>query len=270
MKKVIREVDEKKGIIQITIADERWYEKTVVDSITGANVKKYVPSVTWISGCYPKGVEFYKWLANHGWDESQAIKIAAGTRGTKVHTAIDDVLQGKEVRIDSKYMNRETGQEEELTLDECDCILSFVNWAKEAKPVPITWEKTIFSNKFNYAGTIDLVCLIDGVAWIVDYKTGQSVWTEYELQVSAYKQALLENLAELAKENPKFSGITDVKLGILQVGYKRNKNQYKFTEVEYQFPLFMNARAIWEKEHGGEKPSMRDYPIILSPKIETV
>jgi hypothetical protein len=64
-------------------------------------ILKYVPSVTWITGHYPKGVQFYKWLAEHGWDESQAIKQAAGDNGSKVHDAISAILRGEEVRIDS-------------------------------------------------------------------------------------------------------------------------------------------------------------------------
>ena len=34
MKKVIREVDEKRGIVQVTIADERWYVKEEKDPKT--------------------------------------------------------------------------------------------------------------------------------------------------------------------------------------------------------------------------------------------
>jgi hypothetical protein len=44
------------------------------------------------------------------------------------------VLRGEEVRIDSKFLNRSSEQLEELTLEECDAILSFVNWRNEAKP----------------------------------------------------------------------------------------------------------------------------------------
>ena len=33
-----------------------------------------------IAGHYPKGIAFYKWLAEKGWDESQALKSAAGDK----------------------------------------------------------------------------------------------------------------------------------------------------------------------------------------------
>jgi hypothetical protein len=69
-----------------------------------------------------------------------------------------------------------------------------------------------------------LVCEIAGQPYIIDFKTGQNVWPEYELQVSAYKHAL---------EDKGF------KLAILQVGYKRNKAGWKFTEIEDKFDLFL-------------------------------
>lgn len=263
MKKIIRETDEKRGIIQVTIADERWYVKEERDGKTELPTLRYVPSVTWITGHYPKGIAFYKWLAEHGWDESQAIKQAAGDKGSKVHDAISAVLRGEEVRIDSKFLNRSTEQLEELSLEECDAILSFVHWRDEAKPETIAYDVTVFSDKYGYAGTIDYLCKIGGVVYIIDFKTSQQVWPEYELQVSAYKKPF--ELAETSIEG--FTDVGDIKLAILQVGYRRNKNGYKFTEVEDQFDLFLAARQIWAKESDGQEPKKKDYPIVLSPAL---
>jgi len=65
--------DKSTGIVQVTIADERWYMMPPDYTIA-------VPSVTWKADYYPKGTEFYKWLANHGWDEAESIKKAAGIK----------------------------------------------------------------------------------------------------------------------------------------------------------------------------------------------
>ncbi len=258
MQKVIRVVDDKRGIVQVTTADERWYVKEITDPVSGLPKFLYVPSVTWIAGHYPKGIQFYKWLADHGWDEAQAIKQAAGDKGSKVHDAISAILRGEEVRIDSKFINRSTGEEEELTLEECEAILSFVNWRNEVKPESLAWDITVFSERYGYAGTIDYVCKIDGVPYIVDFKTSSQVWPEYELQVSAYSQALQED-GRASKP---------ARLAILQIGYKRNKAGYKWNEVEDQFPLFLAARQIWSKECEGQQPKQRDYPIVLSPALK--
>lgn len=259
MKKVIRDVDETRGIVQVTISDERWYFKPSADENLNP-IYKPVPSVTWICGSYPKGVPFYKWLADKGWDESQAIKEAAGNKGSKIHQAIDAILKGdQDIRIDSKFINHKTEQPEELTLEECDAILAFLAWYKETKPEVICWEYTIYSDKHNYAGTIDLVCRINGKLFIVDFKTGQNVWPEYELQVSAYGKAILNGEHAITQ----IGYVETIGLAILQIGYRGNKAGYKFKEVDMQFDLFLAAQKIWEKEHGNEIPSKRDYPIVL-------
>lgn len=244
MKKIIRQVSN--GIVQITTVDERWYQQGDL----------FVPSVTWIAGHYPKGIGFYKWLADKGWDEAESIKSAAGDKGSKVHNAIVDLIDGKEVQMDDKYLNNSTEQEEELSLEEYQCLMSFTDWFKAIKPKVLAREIVIFSKEYNYAGTVDLICRIGKDVWVIDFKTSQYVWPEFELQVSAYKHAT------------KIKGVRNIKVGVLQLGYKRNKNAYKFTEVEDKFELFLSAQKIWANENKGVEPKQKDYPTSLSIKQE--
>lgn len=250
MKKIIKLVDEKRGIAQITTADERWYVRQAINVVSGVPETKFVPSVTWISSFFPKNIFFYKWLASTGWDEAQAIKSAAGDKGTKVHHAVTDLLAGKEIAMNANYLNPTTGQGEELTLDEYECLMSFAEWFKLTKPEIIANELVVWNDEVGYAGTVDLVVKIGDQNWIIDLKTGQNLWTEHELQISAYKHAL-----KLEQEP---------KLALLQVGYKRNKHSWKFTEVEDKFGLFLAAREIWRNETDGEQPRQKDYPLTLS------
>jgi hypothetical protein len=98
--------------------------------------------------------------------------------------------------------------------------------------------------------------------FLIDFKTSQSLHTEHELQVSAYKQALQQQ--DYAKD-----GVTNpYRLAILQLGYKRNKLGYKFTEVEDDFPAFLAAHTIFTKEVGRQDPPRRTYPISLSLNID--
>ena len=149
MKKIIREVDEARGIVQITTADERWYLKPSVDPVSGIPVYQPVPSVTWVAGYWPKGIGFYRWLADKGWDEAEAAKQAAGDKGSRVHLAIERILRGEEFRIDTKVMDKgrssEAGLvETELTYEELLCVQSFLDWFKETKPETIGTERTVF------------------------------------------------------------------------------------------------------------------------------
>ncbi|MCD6370521.1 MAG: PD-(D/E)XK nuclease family protein [Thermoplasmata archaeon] len=263
MKKEIREVKtiNKEKIIQITTLDERWYAKSVIDSQT--NLPRYIfyPSVTWISSYYPKGIAFYKWLANKGWEESEAIKISAGEKGSKIHQATQMIDDGKEVAMEDKFINPTTMELEELTPEEYKAVMDFTEWLDITKPELLANEITVFGD--DYAGTIDRIYRIDGQIWIVDIKTGQNIWEEYKLQLSAYSHANI-NYKEL--------GITDKewqnrRLAILQIGYHRNQRGYKFTEVEDKYNLFRMARQIWENENPNAKPDQASYPLRLMSKV---
>jgi hypothetical protein len=253
MKKEIIVVDKEKGVYRVTTPDERFYLTEGKDKETGLPTFLWKPSVTWIAGYYPKGIAFYKWLANKGWDEAESIKSSAGDKGSRVHNCITNLIAGGTVNMEDKYLNNSTGLEEELTVEEYECLMAFTNWANEVKPQFILSEVTVESEKYNYAGTVDCVAKIGEQVYIIDFKTGQYIWPEYELQISAYKQALKEMGRKVDK----------VKLAFLQVGYKRNKKGYKFTEVEDKFELFLHAKAIWTNECGGQKPKQSEYPLSL-------
>lgn len=247
MKKLIKVVDALTNTVQITTADERWYVKG----------KDFVPSVTWICGYYPKGIGFMKWLASKGWDEAEAIKSAAGDKGSKVHYAVEDILNGVEVKMNDKYVNPSTGQEEELSVEEYECLMSLVDWYNEVKPVVLRTEITGFGDGF--AGTIDLICKIDGQLYIVDFKTGQYIWAEHYLQLSAYKRLEIKGI-----------DLKDAKLAILQLNYRMNKKRFKFTELEDKFPLFLAAKEIWANETADIVPLQKDYPMALKLDLTKV
>lgn len=279
MQKVIKLLDEKRGIVQCTVADERWYFKASKDQQTGNPVMKAVPSVTWIAGHWPKGIHFYKWLAEQGWDESQAIKQAAGDKGSKVHEALSAIIRGEEVRIDSKFVNRSKSTEEvpyleELTFDEVECIISFLDWRKTLTSFePVAWDITVFSEQFGYAGSVDLIARVDGELYIIDFKTSQYIWDEYELQVSAYRRAVENGENPIYMTNPNGTentmvDVSSIKTAILQVGYKKNKARFKFTETPDRFDDFIGvAKKIWERTSATQEPRRVDIPVVLSPAI---
>ena len=57
------------------------------------------------------------------------------------------------------------------------------------------------------------------------------------------------------------------KLAILQIGYKKNKKGYKFTEVQDKYHLFKNAYKVWKNENPNFKPKERDYPTVIFSKF---
>ena len=294
MQKTIREVDQERGIVQITVADERWYMKPSTSETSGIPTYKGVPSVTWKASYYPKGVGYYKWLGEHGWDESQALMREAGDKGSRVHLAVEKIIAGEEFRIDTKVADKSIGMELELSYDELVCVKSFCDWRAEMEQEylieTVRSETVVFSEKHDYAGTIDWIVRLTPKAegknplklagptiFVVDFKTSQQVWTSAEMQVSAYKKALEsgENPIKLLNDNGTETGemmdVTNIRVAILQLGYKLNKKYFKFTEVDDCFDMFLVSSKIWEREVGKQEVKVVDFPIVLSagkPKPE--
>lgn len=234
-------------LIRITFQDERWYfhEKT----------ESYLPSVTWCANYWHRDDYLIKWIAKNGWDDAEMIKKSKGNRGTRVHNAIEYLIENKEISINQTFYNEPTDKQEELTADEWECVMSFQAWFEKTKPKILEVEIPIFQLpneefKYGYAGTIDLVCKIDGEYWIVDLKTSADIHKTHILQQSAYKNVIKERYKE-------------IKLGILQVGYARNKNKYKFTEIPDRLDLFKLAYGTWDEEVHSKYPLQKDYPIKL-------
>jgi hypothetical protein len=248
----------KKNVMRITSLNERWYAKISINPKTKSKEYIYYPSSTWISGYYPKGTYFYKWLAGKGWSEVEAVKQAAADKGSRVHYACENLDKGKKIKITDKYINLSTGKKEELSKEEIDCIISYRDFLDEVGPVLLAQEITSFGDV--YAGTADKIFKIGNQIWIIDLKTSQSIWPEHELQISSYShmQFDLKKLAITEKE------WKNRKLAILQIGYKKNKKGWKFTEVQDKYHLFRNvAYKIWKNENPDFKPKERDYPTII-------
>jgi hypothetical protein len=247
MKYEIKQVDEAKGIVRITTADERWYHAEDEDIFYGSS--------TWICGYLPKETPFYKWLASKGWDDAEAIKMSRGNSGSKTHNGCEILMKGKELKIDDSVKNNK-GELEELSTEEWEAIMSFRDWFKETNPKVLKVETIVISRLHRYAGTLDILCEIDGQLWVIDLKTSQYIWDEHKIQLSSYKQGVIECFPEHKDK--------DIKLGILQLGYKRNKKKFKFTEIEDNFDLFLAVKKIWFEKCKNIKPLQKDYPLKLS------
>lgn len=278
MKKEIRAVDEKNGLVRITTTDERWYAKATSSPVDGLPTFKFLPSVTWILSVFPK-LGLMRLRDEIGAEESELLKRLGGERGSKVHAACSAIIEGKEVRIDSKFDNG-NGVEEELTADEVRYVASFISWIEKAKPKFIAWDRTIVSEQFGYAGTFDFIAEMNeenpgaegGSVYLVDIKTSKVITTEHAMQVSSYRAALAED-QEFALNDAKSE---DMKLAILQLGapaLKTIPHEWRFKEVDDCFELFLATKKVWEDVYETQIKdtkgcSQRDYPIVLSAARE--
>lgn len=203
--------------------------------------KKHYPSSTTILQSYPFGQHLVKWIADHGYNESQEIKEKAGVEGNHVHNAIERLIK------------KETLYKSDYSLEEWSKLCAFADWVRDYSPKFLATETLLYSQKHGYAGRTDAVCEVAGKIVVADWKTSKSIYPHFALQVASYAHAIEE-----------MSG--DVKIdecAILQLGTKNKKN-YRwalYPEWREHFKTFLNVKKVWEYENGITK----DYePPVLS------
>lgn len=98
------------------------------------------------------------------------------------------------------HLNKEeldtTDYSEKQIQEAKNCIKSFLEWEKHHKLESIFLEQPLVSEKHRFGGTIDFYGYVNGELSVVDFKTGR-IYDEATIQVSAYKQLLLENGSEV-------------------------------------------------------------------------
>jgi len=253
MKKELKTVDKKRGIIQITTVDERFYAFPSVNKITGLPEYEFIPSVTYILTAMNKGKGFETWLKTQG-DNADEIKIAAANKGSRIHHAITALINGASISIDAMFPDS-VGLSAPLTADEYAAVCTFSTWHKSVKPEYIASEFIVRGD--GYAGTVDISCQIKGVPYIIDIKSGQGIYESYVVQLSAYKHATPIGIEPVLD-------ISGARLAILQVGYNRCKDGYKFTEVKDKYEVFCAVKKVFDNEHGDARPRQIDLPLMVN------
>lgn len=99
----------------------------------------------------------------------------AGNVGSAVHSYIEHITKGTNTQPPSEMAQ--------------EYIHQFRRFVEDFNPKFIENEATVFSRTYGYAGTMDAMVEIDGVRYILDYKTGKNVYPEAALQISAYARA---------------------------------------------------------------------------------
>lgn len=108
-----------------------------------------------------------------------AARKEAADIGSNVHAYAEAVLRGEDPP--------------KLATAEAEAgAKAFEAWLRESAVEPLAIERRVFSKQHWFAGTVDLVALIDGRLAIADFKTSSGIYPEYALQTSAYKLAWKE------------------------------------------------------------------------------
>lgn len=196
--------------------------------------KKVIPSVTSILGLIDKSRPLLIWAENLSRNYlkdylgqelteeviESAVKQYAQKRddaadtGHQVHDWISNFINAKINETDTPEVNSD------MPAEVINGINGFIDWYNSHDVCFLMSEKIVYSKKNNYIGTFDVLMTIDSELILADFKTGKSVYPEFQLQLAAYDQALQEE----------YEGYKVKKYMILHF----NKDDGSFETVEYK------------------------------------
>lgn len=115
---------------------------------------------------------------------SQRELAKASEIGSQAHEWIEWTLKAR--------MLEQPGKPPVITDKARWAVMAWEDWAKSVELKPIFVEQVVYSPKFGYAGTLDLLAEVNGKLTVLDWKTGKAIYPEAHLQNAAYRQAIRE------------------------------------------------------------------------------
>ena len=242
-------LDFKPELKQINFLDRRVYKR---------KEGTFYPSVTTILQYMPKNKFFDNWLKDVG-HNADLIMRKAGKEGTQVHEAAEALVLGEEIHWMDDYGKAKYSQ---LVWE---MILKFYDFWTTHKPELISTEEFVYSDKFKYAGTADLLVKMDGEVWLLDIKTSNNLHRSYNLQLAAYAKAIEEAKGIKIQR----TGIIWLKASTRSASKKKGSYQGKgwqikaIDEIDYNFDLFQTIYKLYLLENPNTEPIYKSYPTTL-------
>ncbi|MDO8601800.1 MAG: hypothetical protein Q7R62_01550 [bacterium] len=206
----------------------------------------------------------YQFYGQVGFENGKAISQRSAEEGTAVHEAVEKIMIGQK-----------PGDMLSQIVPAVRAFLEFIKTVK-IKVNPEHVERRIINPEHRYAGTIDTMATIDGRFGVLDIKTSEAVYRDYNIQTSAYMDALTREFKDLTTrwilridqiQNCKNCGSTRRNKGGREK-IKRNgtvpcyggehdwnepKGVIELKEIETpwqdDFNAFLGAKKLWEWEH---------------------
>lgn len=229
-----------------------------------------VPSVTSISGLLDKSSFLVPWSAKLAAEwvapnvealaflpddatrvtviKEQAKLLRNGNRdiGSLAHNTIEAIIHGEHVQVDPRVQPQVDG---------------FLEWREEFVQQIIVVEATVWSYRYDYAGTLDLgVVLKTGELALVDVKTGKDVHEDAALQITALARAdsIISTAGEIANLPWQTGGVLHLPqpvrtaTGKLSVRGKWSYRPVQMRDVDWDCFLALRRAHDWEKHHAGD------------------
>ena len=192
------------------------------------------PSVTSVISFISRK-KFADWRAKVGEKEANRKTKHATTRGTRLHRVFEEYLQNGDYKALDEYQVPLVNLMFNSAKKELDTRLSNI----------YQQETNMYSDRLCLAGTVDLICDVDGEMSIVDFKTSERAkpeeWLEdYFVQLSAYWAMFSEKTGVVPKKLVVFLVAEN---GEVQIVERTNPLDYLKTLRDYvsQFIQYRDA-----------------------------
>lgn len=197
------------------------------------------PSVTEITGLYTSK-EMLEFRGDVGNKRFESVMNMAAAIGTRTHAIIEDVME-RDTPTGAAF-----SEEREAYM--ADQALA---WVKENVEKVVAQEEGLFSSKYRYGGTADLVAVLKGRGprpWIVDWKTSTETYNVMGIQLSAYGNLYNESRGWL------FDDFGDgVDNGLIVRLDKKSGGEPEvrpFRNLKAYFEAFKGLRVLYDVIHG--------------------
>jgi hypothetical protein len=186
---------------------EHWYSVN--------SVENPLKSVTMVLGVVDKGYAYSEWLKATGINSDYISRIAK-EKGSFLHNTIERAIYGEEISVDH-------GFGEIMEKREWIKLENWFNWWEwmlaENELETHRVEQIVYNQRLGVAGTADWIGKVNGEVWLFDWKTGNAIHDESDLQVSIY--AYMYNKMIERKE---IDAEPIQRVAVVHVGAKNKKN----------------------------------------------
>lgn len=112
----------------------------------------------------------------------------AADAGTLAHMMVEAHIRGENPNA-VLLKNSDAGEVRKLARQ---AFQSYLAWEAQSRIKIVDQEMSLVSEKYQYGGTPDAIGDIDGNLCLIDWKTSNSVYPDYLIQLSAYKNLIEE------------------------------------------------------------------------------
>ena len=220
--------------------EERFKERCGYD-INGV----WYPRVTKIVNIKAKPALYFFYAGLENYAQGERIKKLSAEEGQKIHDAVEAVFRGEKPDVDPVVEPSYRAFCEWLEHNPVEADLDYI-------------ERRVSNHEHRYAGTVDSVVMFNGKLGVLDVKTSQDIYRDYNLQTAAYMAALKNELPDL---QTRWILRIDQAYVCTKCGAKlREKGGRKKVKIDWGNTFMRACEHDWTAQSVGEV-EVREFPL---------